>query len=381
MEILYIFFALLTLHYTYFIGSIFVGLRKLDKANKNFKSINKAKQDFVTVVIPFRNEADVLVRNLKSLEQLNYPSSQFEVIFIDDHSVDNSCEILKQHIKNENIRVVQLKDGLIQAANKKSALEYGINLAKGEIIFASDADCTYNPNWIATMLKYLTEETGFVAGPVDFEKSNSVLSSAQQIEHAGLILTGAGLIGINNPIICSGANIAFRKKVFEKVGGYSGYTDLASGDDSFLMTKIFYESEFKVRFCYDNSAMVTTRANKNIDEFLNQRKRWVGKAFFYKKKSILLQVILLALFLIALPIQFILGLFINSKWLYFFASGLFLKILVEFFVMNIGTKVLYDRKIMKSFPVAELLHIPYTVFTVLLSTFSKFNWKGRELKK
>lgn len=55
-----------------------------------------------------------------------------------------------------------------------------------------------------------------VAGPVDFETDGNFFSDFQRIEYAGLILTGAGLIGIGKPTICSAANLAYRKKFLRK---------------------------------------------------------------------------------------------------------------------------------------------------------------------
>lgn len=381
MDILYFFLTLITLHYAYFIGSIYSGLIKIRRKQTTLQKADKSIKHFISIIIPFRNEADVILQNLRSLEQLNYPGNNFEVIYVDDNSDDNSYDLIKQNIQKTNISVVKLPDNSNHTANKKKAIEYGISLSKGEIIFASDADCTYNPNWINVMLKTINDKVGFVAGPVDFTLSDSVLSRIQQIEHAGLILTGAGLIGIRNPIICSGANIAFRKGLFYKVGGYSGYSELASGDDSFLMTKIFYDTEYKVQFCFNKEAMVKTQPSKNIREFLNQRKRWVGKAFFYRKKRILLQVVLLALFLMFLPVELILGLIGYSTLLYFFFGGIIVKIIFEYLVMQFGGKTIYESEMMKSFWVAEAFHIPYTIFVSLSGIFGKFNWKGRVLKK
>lgn len=381
MELLYFFLTLITLHYAYFIGSIYAGLVNLRRKQTTLQKDDKSVKHFVSIIIPFRNEADVILQNLRSVEQLNYPEDSFEVIYVDDNSEDNSFDLIEQNILQKNISVVKLPDNSNHTANKKKAIEYGIGLSKGEIIFTSDADCTYNLNWINVMLKTINEKVGFVAGPVDFTLSDSVFSLLQQIEHAGLILTGAGLIGIKNPIICSGANIAFRKELFYKIGGYSGYSKLASGDDSFLMTKIFYDTEYEVEFCFNKEAMVKTQPSKNIREFLNQRKRWAGKAFFYRKKRILLQVVLLALFLFLLPVELILGLIGYSTLLYFFFGGLIVKIIFEYLVMHFGSITIYESDMMKSFWAAEAFHIPYTIFASLSGIFGKFNWKGRVLKK
>ena len=48
--------------------------------------------------------------------------------------------------------------------------------------------------------------------------------------------------------MCNGANIAYTKKIFEEVNGFKGNEHIASGDDEFLMHKIFEKYPDKVLF-------------------------------------------------------------------------------------------------------------------------------------
>ncbi len=78
----------------------------------------------------------------------------------------------------------------------------------------------------------------------------------QRLEFAGLVIAGAGLIGSGNPIICNAANIAYRKKAFEDVGGFDYQMRLSSGDDELLMQKIHRDSDYKIKFALDRNAIV-----------------------------------------------------------------------------------------------------------------------------
>ncbi len=375
MIFLLIISSLLLLHYFYFTFSIYLGIKR----KKN--SVEKNDYSFITIIVPFRNEEEVILQNVQSLKKIDYPKDYYEVIYIDDFSNDDSIEILKKVIPKENFSIISLNDDKTQSGHKKKAIELGLKIAKGEIVVASDADCTYSPKWLKTINNYFEEDTGFVAGPVDFENDGRFWSGIQQLEHASLIITGGGLMNIGNPIICSGANLAFRVNAFNDVNGYNGYENYSSGDDSFLMTKIFYDSNYKIKFCFTNNVMVKTRANKNIDEFFGQRKRWVGKAFFYKRKKILSHLILLFLFFVVLVLQLFIGILFDVVYLYSFVISFLLKMLFDFIVMNEGLKHIYERGLLKFFLAAEFLHVPYSIISVWLGAFSKKKWKGREVAR
>ncbi len=79
--------------------------------------------------------------------------------------------------------------------------------------------------------------TGLISGPVSFIESESLFSKLQKLEFAGLVLSGAGLIGNKTPMIANSANLAFRKSVFDKVGGYKDMMHLSSGDDELFNAK------------------------------------------------------------------------------------------------------------------------------------------------
>ena len=58
------------------------------------------------------------------------------------------------------------------------------------------------------------------------------------LEFAGLVGVGAACLARQQPTMCNGANLAYRRAAFEAVGGYADNAHLASGDDEFLLHKI-----------------------------------------------------------------------------------------------------------------------------------------------
>jgi biofilm PGA synthesis N-glycosyltransferase PgaC len=78
--------------------------------------------------------------------------------------------------------------------------------------------------------------------------------------------------------MASGANMLFEKEVFEAVNGYEGNEHIASGDDVFLMQKIFLKNPKAIGFVKNSNAFAKTHSPKTFQEFLNQRIRWTSKS-------------------------------------------------------------------------------------------------------
>lgn len=355
---------------------ILIGLNKLKKTFNE-----RLPDEFISVIIPFRNESENILNSLKSIEHLNYPKEKFEVIYVDDNSTDDSFPLLTINRKGSNIRILKLPYEIPSKGNKKGAVHYGIENSKGDIIVQTDADCVHVSNWLQCIAKNFDPETAFVSGPVDLHEDSSLFSKMQKIEFEGLILAGAGLIGYGKPAICNGANAAYRKKVFEEVSGFDGNNDLSSGDDVFLMQKISQRRRYKIKFSCDNEAVVLTKPCKNLEEFMRQRRRWAGKGIYFADKFLVIQLIFILMFYTGLIIQPVLALsgVVILWWL--FIISVFIKILVEFQIIRKGENLFYDKNNIVIFILTEILHIPYIIVSSLSGLPGKFSWKGRKIKR
>ena len=102
----------------------------------------------LSVIIPARNEANNIENLLLDLQKQQY--SDFEVIVVDDHSEDNTLEVVERFIQsNPWCRLLSnLHSG------KKAALTLGIESAKGSIIVTTDADCRISSGWLSALKRY-----------------------------------------------------------------------------------------------------------------------------------------------------------------------------------------------------------------------------------
>ncbi len=117
---------------------------------------------FYSVVIPVKDEAQslkILYKELKSiLSSLDRP---YEIIFIDDGSIDKSVEAMtKLQNTDKQIKIIKLRGNF----GKSAALSKGFEETKGKIIIMLDADLQDNPREIPKLLAKLDEGYDLISG-------------------------------------------------------------------------------------------------------------------------------------------------------------------------------------------------------------------------
>ncbi len=115
----------------------------------------------ISIVVPLLNEQDNIGTLHQQISDALTDKFNYEVIFIDDGSTDNSFEILKKlHKSNPKVRIIRFRKNFGQTA----ALSAGFNHARGDIIVALDADLQNDPADIPQMIAKLHEGYDVVSG-------------------------------------------------------------------------------------------------------------------------------------------------------------------------------------------------------------------------
>ncbi len=119
----------------------------------------KSKLSFV---IPAKNEAENLVLLYQEiLDVLKKTKNEFEIIFIDDGSTDDTWNVITK-LHQEDARVTGIKHR--GNFGKAIALTNGFSKAKGDIVFTLDADLQDNPKEIPNFLSGFEEGYDLVIG-------------------------------------------------------------------------------------------------------------------------------------------------------------------------------------------------------------------------
>ena len=325
----------------------------------------------ISVVVAARNEEDYIGQCLGSLLKQTIP---IEIILVDDGSEDNTTVVAEEF--GDRIRLIHLEFG----QGKKAAIEVGVLAAQGDIILFTDADSTVLPSWAKSMRDTFTEEVAFVAGPVAFEVGDRFFDRIVALEWAGLMGISAGAIGIGIPVNCSGANIGYRKSVFQDVHGFKGLAHLSSGDDELMMQRIASKTDWKVVFSTSPEAVVTTRAPKNIREFFSQRVRWASKGAFYQRKWHIAMNVGIWLFFLSIPVAGVASIWIEAIRIPFFI-GIGIKVSSEVLMLAQSTSFYGRRKLMRDYILAIPFQIGYVLWAGAAGFFGNWKWKSRQLNR
>ena len=361
---------LLIINILYFILNLVLIITWL-KMN-NSKPVKLSLKDTkLTVIVPVRNEADNILKLLQDLNNQDYPYQNFEVIVANDGSTDDT-ELLVLAFQDSAKYALKLLNLLNEneLSPKKKAIKKSIEISSGELLITTDGDCRVSVNWLSSVQQcYKASGAKLISSPVTFNSENSFFNTAQIIEFASLIGTGACAMFLKRPNMCNGANIAYTRVVFEEVGGFSGNEHLASGDDEFLMHKIAKLYPERVVFNGDKNAIVCTKSQPDLTHFYQQRKRWASKWKHYNDWK----VSLLAVFIFAVNLGVIFSYFTLNF------VDLFLKFSAEFVFLSLIISFLGHFDKIKYIPLIQLFYPFYVVFFGLIAQGKGYQWKGRKL--
>ncbi len=225
-----------------------------------------AGQDpLVSVVIPVLNEAGTVMRTVESLQDQTYP--RVEILFVDDGSEDATPDVCREIQRRfPNVRTFRMSE----RAGKSPALNLGARYARGEVFVFVDSDTTFDRDALAHLVRRLRDpRVGCVAGNVRVRNARqNLLTELQSVEYGFAIAVGRRVRAAAGTLpIVSGAFGAFRREVFEAVGGY----DPGPGNDSDLTAK-FRKLGYRVAFAPE--AVCMTNVPTRLGPLVRQRRRW-----------------------------------------------------------------------------------------------------------
>ena len=339
---------------------------------------------FITILIPVRNESAHIETCLQSILSNSYPIHLLQIIVIDDHSTDDTATLALQY-RNSGVEVLYLKDyfdglGIATLAYKKSAIEYGISKAKGELMVATDGDCRVSRDWLGLLASYYERyEPVFIAAPVCLEHTGSSFQRFQALDFVGMMgVTGAGIEGGYN-YMCNGANLAYRKDVFYAVGGFEGINAQASGDDMLLMQKIATMYPSRIGFLKNVGASTFTAVKPSMGAFFSQRLRWASKSTKYQKRITTVQLALVLFLCCTIVLNVALSV-LDIRFLWLFVFQVLAKSIVDYCFL--GRMALFFKRsdLMRGYWLSQVYHVCYIVLVGGLSNvLKKYYWKGRKV--
>lgn len=193
----------------------------------------------VSLYIPCYNAEKHIKECLDSVINQSYKIE--EIIVIDDGSVDNSADIIKDY----PVKIIRNLKNRGLAASRNIAFKE----AKNEFVAALDADCVAGPEWLGSLMKCFVSDDIAGAGGSLVERNTLTLADKWRSVHMAQYW---GVALLENPPFLYGDNTVLRKKSVEKAGFYNeGYnTNYEDVDLSMRLYKrgfrLVYAPEAKV---------------------------------------------------------------------------------------------------------------------------------------
>ena len=326
----------------------------------------RAQFPFVSVVIAFRNEQEKLPRLLSCLSDLHLTEVNYEILLSDDFSTDSSKEIIREFIRGKGQIKLIIPDEQDQKG-KKGALSRAILQAKGEIILATDADCCMGKYWLISMVKAFTDEVNFVIGPVRIKtEEDGLFARIQALEFLSLSASTGGSAGWGMPVLCNGANLAFRKKGWEEVVEQVRGKDSPSGDDVFLLHAFKKRYPRSIVYLHDQEAIIQTGPSKTLMQFLRQRIRWAGKSGKFSDPFTLISGSVVAMMNLLITALLVTSFFWPGG-LVFLAAAWGIKSAADFGLLARTGRFFGNRKLLWLYPLVALVYPIYVIATLILA--------------
>ncbi|HUH27318.1 glycosyltransferase [Gelidibacter sp.] len=370
----------ITLIYFLLIASFLFGFDRI----KTFELRHlKAKTRF-SVIVPFRNEAKMLPALLESIELLNYPKDYFEIIFVDDDSDDISVDLINSfwaNTRNPPTDFKVIKNKRTSKSPKKDALTLAISQAKYGWIVTTDADSVLPKYWLESFDEFIqTHSPQLIVAPITYGNTQEFLENFQLLDVLSLQGATIGGFGMKKPFLCNGANLAYTKELFKTLNGFDGNSDIASGDDVFLLEKAIQHNKSKVLYLKCEHSVVSTLALNSWSNLIEQRVRWAAKASAYNNLFgklvgliVFSQNALLVCSVLLVPI----GIMAPQHLLFIFL----IKLSIDFLLIYKAALFFAQKEHLIHYFLSSLCYPIFTVYVAFIAVFKGFKWKGRNYIK
>lgn len=119
-----------------------------------------SKKPFISIIIPVKNFERTIAKTFEHLLNVDYPHNSWEWVIADGGSTDMTIEIIKDwQVRYPFIKLVEIPNCPSPGFARNRALE----VAKGEFLFFTDADCAPDKDWINEMLKHFEQDPKIAA--------------------------------------------------------------------------------------------------------------------------------------------------------------------------------------------------------------------------
>lgn len=233
----------------------------------------------ISIIIPNYNGENLLKKNLPRIvsELKTYKEFKSEIIVVDDASTDNSVLSIKKYVsgiksKDLTIKILENEKNL----GFSSTINNGVKKATGDIVILLNTDVYPLENFLEPLLKHFKDESVFAVGCLDKSIEGEKIVERGRglgVWKRGFLVHKRGEADKTNTLWVSGGSGAFKKSIWDKLGGLNelynpfywedidlSYRALKSG------YKIFFEPKSVVIHEHEKGAIKSKYTHSQVKE-------------------------------------------------------------------------------------------------------------------
>ena len=235
-------------------------LRRREEQEEGDEAMRREGCPGVSVLVCAHNEAYNLSAYLYALLSQDYPT--YEVIVVDDGSEDKTREVIESYmVQDKRLRITFVPKEARVRSTKKLALTLAAKAAQYDCLLLTDADCTpESTHWISEMMRGFGPSTEYRVQSTE----NRVLTTQYSLLNTKEIVLGFGAYfyekgfvnrlvrydtlfnGLHylsaaahgHPYMGVGRNLAYKKELFFKTGGFKKMMNNRAGDDDLFVNHV-----------------------------------------------------------------------------------------------------------------------------------------------
>ncbi|MFH1570463.1 MAG: glycosyltransferase [Gemmatimonadota bacterium] len=330
----------------------------------------------VSVVVAARDEEAHLGACLESLRHQDY-GGDLEIVVVDDGSADRTGQVAAEIAAGAGAPIVALRapDPPRYRCRKKSALAAGIAACHGELLLFTDADCRVPPAWVRSTVAAFGEGVGLVAGYARPRFERGLRYRLLGLDNLAVAALGAGSSGMGFPLSCTGRSFAYRRAVYDEVGGFESIGHLVGGDDVYFARLAVDRTRWRMAYNLAPEAAVESDPGpRTWWGLVHQKLRHASKVGHFQGGARALggAAYLYYAFLLLGPVKAAVSGHSPAVW-----AGVWLsKWVADAFLLWYMGRQVCERPSLGYVPLLEACHIPYVLVFTVLGRFGWFRWKG-----
>jgi len=269
-------------------GYLFVRSTRADVSevvtDEEARAVPDAELPTYTVMIPAYREPEVINNLVASIARLEYPVNRLQVLVLVEADDEETIEAVRDQDPGSQFVLVLVPPA--EPRTKPKALNFGLSLARGELVAVYDAEDEPDPLQLrraAVALRRLGPTVGCVQAKLSYNNPDqNLITRWFTIEYAmWFSFFLPGLASMRAPIPLGGTSNHFRRLALRALGGWDPYNVTEDAD---LGIRMFREG-YSVRVL---ESVTLEEANSDFVNWVKQRSRWYKgylQTFFVHMRS------------------------------------------------------------------------------------------------